>query len=176
MATPHAAGSAALIIQQHPAWTTDQVKAALVTTAQRVVKTLPPPAAAVDPGVLHRGGGLIDLSKAGVVAATASPSIVGFGHQEANGQVTRTQSISVTDVTGAAHDYAVSVSQPASDGVLFSVSPASLTVPANGSATVTVTLTSSGVTLTAPFRDFEGDVVIAGSGPALRVPLWARFQ
>lgn len=174
MATPHTAGSAALLVQQHPTWTPDQIKSALVTTGQRVVTTLPQ--GTVDPGVLRRGGGLIDLAKAGSVTATVSPSIVGFGHQEANGQVTRTASITVTDVSGADHIYAVSVTQKASSEVVFSASPASLTVPANGSATVTVTLVSAGVTLTSAFKDFQGDVLLGGSGPTLRLPLWVRFQ
>jgi minor extracellular serine protease Vpr len=172
MATPHTAGAAALIIQQHPTWTPDQVKSALVTTGQRVVKTLPPPAAAVDPGVLHRGGGLIDLANAGSVTVTVSSPLVGFGHQEANGQVKKSQSIIFTDVSGVAHTYDVTVSQAASSKVTFGVSKGSLTVPANGSATLDVTLTSSGVTP----GDFEGDLVVAGSGPTLRIPLWVRFK
>jgi minor extracellular serine protease Vpr len=175
MATPHTAGSAALLIQQHPSWTTDQVKSALVNTAQRVVKTLPPPAPARDPGVLSRGGGLIDLSQAGLASAAAVPSIVGFGHQEANGVVSKTQSFTLTDLTGAAHTYAVAVTGP-TGAVSFGVSPSSVTIPANGSATITVSLTSTGVALTAPFNDFEGDVAITGSGPTLLVPLWVRFQ
>src|SRR6266568_849197 len=153
MATPHTAGSAALLVQQHPTWTTDQVKSALVTTGQRVITTLPQ--GTVAPGVLRRGGGLLDLSRAGVVTATVSPSIVGFGHQEANGQVTRTSSVTVTDVSGAGHSYALSVTQGSSSGVAFSVSPSSLT---------------------GAFKDFEGDVVLTGSGPTLRLPLWVRFQ
>ncbi len=175
MATPHTAGSAALVIQAHPSWTADQVKSSLVTTAQRVVKTLPPPAAAVDPGVLRRGGGLIDLSQAGQVSATFSSTAIGFGHQEANGVVTKTQTVTVTDVSGSSHTYSLSVSQPASP-VAFSVTPASLTVPGSGAATFTVTLTSGGVTLAGPFQDFEGDVVVTGAGPTMRLPLWVRFQ
>src|SRR6266567_1238049 len=117
MATPHTAGAAALVVQLHPSWSTDQVKSALVTTAQRVVTTRP--GGTVDPGVLRRGGGLIDLSKAGVVTATLSSTSVGFGHQEANGQVTGTASVTVTDVSGASHTYALSVAQAASSAVAF---------------------------------------------------------
>lgn len=174
MATPHTAGSAALLVQQHPAWTPDQVKSALVTTAQRVVVTAPQ--GTIDPGVLRRGGGLIDLSTAGTVTATVSSPIVGFGHQEANGQVTKTSSVTVTDVSGSSHTYTLSVVQAASSAAQFAVSPSTLTVPANGSATFTVALTSSGVALTGAFKDFQGDVVVAGSGPTLRLPLWVRFQ
>jgi minor extracellular serine protease Vpr len=173
MATPHTAGSAALLVQQHPSWTTDQIKSALVTTAQRVITTVP--GGTVDPGVLRRGGGLIDLSRAGDVTASFSPAIVGFGVHEAKGRVTSSQSVILTNLTGLSATYSLSVSQAASSQAVFSVSPATLTVPADGSATFTVTLTSSGVTLTGSFKDFEGDVVV-GPGPALRLPLWARFK
>src|SRR5205085_9063892 len=33
MATPHVAGAAALLVQRHPAWSAQQVKSALVSTA-----------------------------------------------------------------------------------------------------------------------------------------------
>jgi minor extracellular serine protease Vpr len=170
MATPHTAGSAALLVQQHPSWTTDQIKSALVTTGQRVVTTLPQ--GTIDAGVLRRGGGLIDLSRAGGATAAFGPSIVGFGFHEANGVWTSRQSVTVTDLSGSAQTYSLSVSQSASSEVSFSVSPASLAVPANGSATFTVTLTSTG---TAP-QDFVGDVLVSASGSPYRLPLWVRFK
>ncbi|HZZ85608.1 MAG TPA: S8 family serine peptidase [Anaeromyxobacteraceae bacterium] len=174
MATPHVAGAAALLAQGHPDWSPDQIKSALVTTGQRVVRTRP--GGSVDPGVLRRGGGLIDLSKAGVVTATVAPALLGFGHQEANGEVTRRATVTLTDVSGASHTYAVGVSQPSGAAASFSVDAATLMVPANGSASFTVTLTSAGVALAGPYQDFQGDVVLTGAGPTLRVPLWARFQ
>ena len=122
------------------------------------------------------GSGRIDLSKAGLASAAAVPSIVGFGHQESHGVVSKTQSFTLTDLTGAAHAYSVGVSGP-SGAVSFSVSPSSVTIPANGTATITVSLTSTGVTLSGPFQDFEADVTISGNGgPTLLVPLWVRFQ
>ena len=91
-------------------------------------------------------------------------------------QWTSNQSVTVTDLSGGAQTYSVSISQPSSQ-VVFSVSPGSLPVPANGSATFTVTLTSNGVTLgTSAFKDFQGDVMVAGSGPTMQLPLWVRFK
>ena len=100
MATPHTAGSAALLVAQHPTWTTDQIKSALVTTAQRVVTTVP--GGHTDAGVLRRGGGLIDLSEAGNVIAAFTPASVGFGVHEAHGVTTANQTVTVTNVTNAA--------------------------------------------------------------------------
>jgi minor extracellular serine protease Vpr len=175
MATPHTAGSAAIVRAQHPSWTPDQVKSALVTTAQRVITTVP--GGSTDAGVLRRGGGLIDLSLAGSATAAFAPTAVGFGVHEAKGQVTATQVVTVTNLTGANQAYSVTVSQRPG-AASFSVSPATLQVPAGGTATLTVTLTSGGVALSGPSADFEGDVVVvAGAGsPTMRLPLWARFQ
>jgi minor extracellular serine protease Vpr len=174
MATPHTAGSAALLVQQHPTWTTDQVKSALVTTAQRVISTVPQGPA--NTGVLQRGGGLIDLSKAGSATAAFVPATVGFGFHEANGTFTGNQTVTVTNTTSASQALAFSVAQGTTTPVAFSVSPASLTLPAGASATVTVTVTSSGVPLTTAFKDFEGDVVVTGAGPTARLPIWIRFK
>jgi minor extracellular serine protease Vpr len=174
MATPHTAGSAALLVQQHPTWTADQVKSALVTTAQRVISTAPHGPA--NAGVLRRGGGLIDLSKAGSATAAFVPAIVGFGFHEANGTFSGNRTVTVTNTGSASQTLSLNVAQGTTTPVAFSVSPASLTLPAGASATVTVTATSSGVPLTSAFKDFEGDVVVTGAGPAARLPIWIRFQ
>jgi minor extracellular serine protease Vpr len=171
MATPHTAGSAALLVAQHPTWTTDQIKSALVTTAQRVVTTVP--GGTIDAGVLRRGGGLIDLSEAGNISAAFTPASVGFGVHEANGVTTANQTVTVTNVTNAAQTLNLTVSQPANAAAKFTVSPARLSIAANGTATFTVTVSARNVTP----KDFEGDVVVTGTtGPSMRLPLWARFK
>src|SRR6185369_11377951 len=117
MATPHTAGSAALLVQQHPAWTADQVKSALVTTAQRVISTAPQGPA--NAGVLQRGGGLIDLSKAGSATAAFVPAIVGFGFHEANGTFSGNQTVTVRNTGSASQTLAFSVAQGTTTPVAF---------------------------------------------------------
>src|SRR3989442_10507669 len=68
MATPHVAGSAALLIQLHPGWSPEQVKSALVNSAHRPVKSFSSGAALKNPMV--RGGGRIYLAAASQVTAT----------------------------------------------------------------------------------------------------------
>ncbi|MFE9610794.1 S8 family peptidase [Streptomyces sp. NPDC006012] len=66
MATPHVAGAAALLAQQHPDWTGQQLKDALVSTAHTVSGTK----------VTAQGGGRIDVAAAmGAVTATGSVTL-----------------------------------------------------------------------------------------------------
>ncbi|MFE2632650.1 S8 family serine peptidase [Streptomyces sp. NPDC059374] len=76
MATPHVAGAAALLVQQHPDWSPQQLKDALTSTASTVTGT----------GATEQGGGRVDLAAAtGPIIATGSlalaPMSVG-GDQE----------------------------------------------------------------------------------------------
>ncbi|WP_329505168.1 S8 family serine peptidase [Streptomyces chiangmaiensis] len=66
MATPHVAGAAALLAQQHPDWDAQQLKDALISTAHTVPGTK----------VTEQGGGRIDLAAAmGPVTATGSVTL-----------------------------------------------------------------------------------------------------
>jgi hypothetical protein len=69
MATPHVAGAAALLAQQHPDWTAQRIKDALISTAHTVAGTK----------VTEQGGGRIDLAAAmGPVTATGSVTLAPF--------------------------------------------------------------------------------------------------
>ncbi|MFI6354233.1 S8 family peptidase [Streptomyces sp. NPDC050743] len=66
MATPHVAGAAALLAQQHPDWDAQQLKDALISTAHTVPGTK----------VTEQGGGRIDVAAAmGPVTATGSVTL-----------------------------------------------------------------------------------------------------
>src|SRR5207244_13012355 len=77
MATPHTTGSAALLLAAHPGWSPEQVKSALVNTADRPVKSPSNGAALASP--LSRGGGRINVRSADLTPATLSPASVSFG-------------------------------------------------------------------------------------------------
>lgn len=85
MASPHVAGAAALLLDDHPDWTPEQVKSALVTTATVLNSGLT---------VWDQGGGLIQLAPddgagdATVFFYPANASFGGFtGRAPANGSV-----------------------------------------------------------------------------------------
>jgi subtilisin family serine protease len=179
MATPHVAGSAALLIQLHPNWSPEQVKSALVNSAHRPVKSPTTGSPLLDP--MARGAGRIDLAAASQVSATLetspTPSTLGngqasfsFGELRASSQA-RSFTITLTSVSTSIITYTISV-VPAVSGPTVTPSITSLTLSAGGTATVDVSLTQppslSGV--------FFGDVQLTGGPVALNVPYWVTLD
>jgi len=179
MATPHIAGSAALLIQLHPAWSPEQVKSALVNSAHRPVKSSTSGSALQNP--MSRGAGRIDLAAASQVSATLetspTPSTLGngqasfsFGELRASSQ-TRSFTITLTSVSTSTITYTVSV-VPAVSGPTVTPSVTSLTLAAGGTATVDVSLALSPSLSGA----FYGDVQLTGGPVTLNVPYWVTVD
>ncbi|MFS8522001.1 MAG: S8 family serine peptidase [Micromonosporaceae bacterium] len=137
MATPHVAGAAAILRQADPDLTPQQVKAALVGTAV--------PHAGLT--VYDQGGGRIDLPAALSTPVLASPSPLNLGYfpyphddaQPVQAEVTYTNR-GDEPVTLHLSVQASAVQGPPVPAGVLTVDPASLVVPAGGSATATVTL------------------------------------
>ncbi|TCC43564.1 S8 family serine peptidase [Kribbella sindirgiensis] len=130
MATPHVAGAAALLAQQHPDWKADQLKNALVSTAKTQAQQT----------VYQQGAGRVDLTRAVAQKVTAS-GVADFGVQTAEAG---TRTITYRNDSGSPVTLNLSVQvtnlddkQPETDG--FGL-PATVTVPANGTADVPLTL------------------------------------
>lgn len=132
MATPHVAGAAAIVAQQHPDLSGRQIKALLMNTA-------------LDLGhdVNAQGVGRVDLSRA-VDPSVFSDGNVGFGRQTyPHAPVTRT--ITYTNLTeepitlSLAAEFESRTGVPAPAGLL-TLGADQVTVPADGTATVDVTL------------------------------------
>ncbi|WP_461118657.1 S8 family serine peptidase [Saccharothrix stipae] len=135
MATPHTAGAAAILAQQHPDWTGDRLKAALVATAAPVA----------DAGVFAVGGGLVDLARATAQPVQASPSTIGSylkwpGTQPDKRTVTYTNP-GTTPITLALDLRLADGQGQAPPAGLSTLSASAVTVPAGGRADVALTLT-----------------------------------
>jgi subtilisin family serine protease len=140
MATPHLAGSAAIVIQQHPDWSAEQVRSAIVNTAdQGVLKNFRTGATETNINII--GAGRDDLNAAVQASVTLDPVSVSFGAVPSGSGQTQTFNVSLTNVTTGSATYALSV-DATSSGVTYAVSPSSVTVPAGQSATVTITMTA----------------------------------
>lgn len=179
MATPHVAGSAALLVQLHPDWSPEQVKSALVNSAHRPVKSSSNGGPLSNP--MSRGGGRIDLAAASQISATLetgpAPSGVGngqasfsFGELVSSGQ-TRSFTITVTSVSTNAVTYTISV-LAASAGPTITTSVSTLTVAAGTTATVDVSLSLSSTLQ----GQFFGDIQLSGGPVLLSVPYWVQVD
>ncbi|MFI7673017.1 S8 family peptidase [Actinophytocola sp. NPDC049390] len=166
MATPHVAGAAAILAGQHPGWTPEQLKATLMGTA-----------APTDGLTVHeQGAGRVDVAAATASTTSATPASLSLGrvrwpYQDSDaitGTVTYTNRGTGPVTLGLAADVRYEDGSATPDG-MFTVAPATLTVPAGGVATATVT---ADVTIAGPSGALTGTVTAAAGGEVVaRTPI-----
>ncbi|WBB67703.1 S8 family serine peptidase [Micromonospora sp. WMMD812] len=165
MATPHVAGAAALLAQHHPEWSGQQLKAALMATARPTPGT----------GVYGQGAGRVDAARAVGQAVTTSPASISFGLQLWPHTDDPVLTHEVTYHNAGSADVTLSLrlntfnadDTPSPDG-MFTVSAESITVPAGGEATVSVTAD----TRTAGLDGYAGGWLTATAGDlVVRTPI-----
>jgi subtilisin family serine protease len=158
MATPHLAGSAAIVRWLHPQLDASEVRSAIVNTSdQGVLKTFDTGVVVTDPQV--GGSGRDNLLSAVNARAALDPVSVSFGSVPSGSGQTRTVNVEVTNL-GAAATFTLSVGA-GSGGVAFSVSPASLTLGNGETGTVAVSMTA---TKGAPLGDRSAVLSLAAGG------------
>ncbi|SFR28356.1 Subtilase family protein [Lentzea waywayandensis] len=158
MATPHVAGAAALLAQQHPGWSAQTLKNALVTSA-------------ADVGMPwhEQGAGRLDVARAVTQKATATAS-ASFGRQEKGTGDRLTRELGYTNDSDSALTLDLTASVKGWDGratTAFQLSTARLTIPAHAKATATLTLDPDA----GPAGVYGGVVTATGAGITLRTPV-----
>jgi subtilisin family serine protease len=143
MATPHLAGSAAVVIGQHPDWSAADVRSAIVNTAtQGALKDFQTGASVVaDPNIV--GAGLDNLEAAVGATIGIDPVSVSFGAVPRGSGISKSVSVTLTNLTGSAHTYALSIGSVSGSGVSYSTSASSVTIGGGASATVSITMTAA---------------------------------
>jgi minor extracellular serine protease Vpr len=153
MSTPHIAGSAAVLLQLHTDWSPAEVKSALVNRADLVIKDSI--TGLHDVGPTAQGAGRENLSVAADGTTWMDPVSASFGRVTVGHPTSVT--ITLSNPTGTDETFSVSVTKFTPDtfgGTVPSIYdagtlstgddriavPASVTVPANGSTTMTVTV------------------------------------
>ncbi len=137
MATPHLAGSAAIVHQQHPDWSAVQVRSAVVNTADSGVLKSTPGASAANVNVV--GTGRENLFAATGAPLALDPVSVSFGAVPSGSGQTRQMTLTLTNLGSSPRTLDLGVTGSAA-GVAFSVSPSNLQLGAGQSADVTVTM------------------------------------
>ena len=167
MATPHVTGSAALVRAAHPSWTPEQVKAALMNTADQDVF-----ARAADGSANHNapeapervGAGRVEVNQAVADSVLAYATghtgavSVSFGPVSTATPVTLSRAITVQNTSSSPVTYTVGYDAANTNpGASYSVattscssagSSATVSVPANGTAQVLVCLSITPSSLT----------------------------
>jgi subtilisin family serine protease len=175
MATPHVAGSAALLKQLHPDWSPQQIKSALVNSAKRPVGSSSNASPLANP--MDRGSGRIDLAAASKITATidAHKTVsLNFGQLSASMGDIADLPIKAQSVTSNSVTYAVSVSPAFSSANMptVTISTSALTLGAGGGGNVKVTVATSSTTATG---DYFGDIVLTGGTVTLNIPYWVEI-
>ena len=171
MATPHIAGSAAVLLQLHPHWSPAEVKSALVNRAELVVKDAV--TGTHDVGPTLQGGGRENLSVSADATTWMDPVAASFGRVTVGHGTPFT--ITLYNPTGTDQTFAISTLKftPSDFGgtvpLIWNAGtitagdnritvPASVTVPANGSTTLTVTVAAG------QGQNVQGWIVLDGPG------------
>jgi subtilisin family serine protease len=157
MAAPHVSGAVALLLQRHPDWTPEQVKAALSATAR------PVSVGGVASRTTRAGAGLVDVTAADQPLVRPMPTAVSFGLVGA--RTTRTSTVALADAGGGAGPWAAAIeSLSAPAGTTASVAP-EVVVP--GALTV-------GLTSGTEEGEISGVVVLRRDTVVRRIPFWGR--
>ncbi len=142
MATPHLAGTAAVVRGDHPTWTAAQVRSAVVNTAQEGLLRHPETGVVTNDAQIV-GAGLVDVAASVDATAALDPVSTSFGNVSSGSGGRRSSSVVITNITGATKTFTVSVTDNATDGVVFSTTGGSITLAAGASATFKVSAVSS---------------------------------
>ncbi|HEU0303848.1 MAG TPA: S8 family serine peptidase [Gaiellaceae bacterium] len=161
MASPHVAGAAALLLQQHPGWTVDNVTSALVQTGRPVTDSDSEREAVTT----RQGGGLVDLLAADEPFVFASPSTVSLGLLAAG--TSRKASVAVTDAGGGAGSWNVSLNAQTPLAGVRLTAPSTVVVPGAFELVAEAQPAASEA-------DITGFVVLRRGNVTRRIPFWLR--
>ncbi|TDO35617.1 subtilisin family serine protease [Kribbella sp. VKM Ac-2527] len=145
MATPHVAGAAVLLAQQHPDWTGQQLKSALISSAKEIGSS-----------AYEVGSGRVDVARA-VGQGVYSSGNVDFGILPPPYDAPATKTITYVNTTQQPVTLNLTASIKANEGTAPADAlkvPETITVPAEGSAPVAVTFDPSG-----PGTWYQGSIV-----------------
>jgi subtilisin family serine protease len=175
-ATPMIAGSAALLLQAFPTESPLEIKARLMNAAETTIYTNP----LTRPGELapisRIGAGEVRVNKSFALQAAAwdatdSASVsLSFGYTASTGTQVLRKKVTVRNYANTARTFAITsgfrYANDAASGAVTIGAPASVTVPANSTASFTLALTVDAGKL--PLWTFNNAGADGGSGPLLQ--------
>jgi subtilisin family serine protease len=139
MATPHLAGTAAVLRAQHPDWSAADIRSAIVNTAKRNVVHDLDGVAIEDVNIV--GAGRLDVQNALDATIALDPVSANFNAVPSGSGQSRTVNVTVRNIGTSAQPLSFAVVGGGA-GVAYSVSPASAALGAGESTVLTVTMTA----------------------------------
>jgi Subtilase family len=140
MATPHVAGLAALLLEEHPNWTPERIKSALATTGRAIA----------DEEVMTQGGGIADVTRARANVLVATPTQLNFGLDGGTGATfTSTRRVNVRNDGTTPRTIRPAV-HGATSAMTFEIAPQEITLPAGQAADIDFTIRVDHATLGKP--------------------------
>lgn len=168
MAAPYVSGVAALLREQHPEWTPERVRAAVITTAL--------PVAGAE--VMAQGSGTVDLTRAAASELAASPTQINFGLNGTTGDVWESRrTVSVYNDATESRTLRASVTGN-SPAIAVSVAPAEVAILPGESREIEVTVQVDNALLGFPQTSslaFGGMIALEGEPQTIRLP-WAFLR
>ncbi|WP_167152657.1 S8 family serine peptidase [Streptomyces sp. MBT27] len=167
MATPHVAGAAAIVKQRHPDWTAQQIKAALVSSANSGI-----------PGdVRETGGGRLDVKAAIDETVLGAPAVQGgtFDWPQDKSDRTTVQ-VPYTNISGKSVKLDLTVAGvTGNDGSAVNSGVAklgsrSVTVPAGATVKVALAVDPTARLKAAQYGDVTGRVLATANGVKVSTP------
>ncbi|GAB3458062.1 S8 family serine peptidase [Actinophytocola sediminis] len=165
MATPHVAGAAAILAGVHPDWTGDRLKATLMASA----------APNAELSVFEQGTGRVDVAAAVTSTVSAAPASLSLGvtqwPHEDDQPIAKTLTYTNSGTEPISMSLATDLRGPdgaASPAGMFTLSASELTVPAGGSAEVTLTTDTR---VEAENGVHSGTVVATAGDTVVRTPV-----
>lgn len=139
MATPHLAGSAAVVRGQHPDWSAAEVRSAIVNTAVRNVVHDLDGAPVTDVNIV--GAGREDLKNAVDATVALDPVSVSFGAVASGSGQSSVVDVTLRNIGASGKTFGLSVAD-ADAGVAYAVSPAAASLAPGESTVVRITMTA----------------------------------
>ncbi len=167
MAAPHVSGAAALLLQQHPSWTAQQVKSALMTTAG---PSWADTARTQEASVLLEGGGLVNVFAANDPKLFADPVSLSYGFLDATQAARKALLVSLTDAGAGSGAWTVSIAaQSATAGSAVTPGASVVTVAPGGTVDLPVVASAAAGS---PRGDDYGFVVLQRGADRIRIPYY----
>ena len=164
MSSPHVAGAAALLLQAHPDWNVDDVKAALMNTAVELTD----PYTGESYPHYTQGAGSIRVDKAIETKTLVTPGSFSYGlfDKEQGAQVEH-QKFEVRNLSNQRIRYSLDVEFPDVEGIKVNTSN-NLNVQAGKAKRVNINLQVKASDV--PPGYYEGTITLTGGGEEIRVP------